>query len=115
MGDNDVMMRERLTRTATVHAVTSTAADEYGNPVAVETDTVVAAHYRQLSADEAGPEVRRAAFRLHLPADTSIGPEDRVTLDDLGVTVEVVGLVTEVYNPLTGIVIGKTVTAEVTT
>lgn len=106
-----VTIRERFTRTISVLSADTAGVDEYGNPVVTETSVDVLGHYRQLSADELGENVSESAWRVYLPAETSVAAGDRLILGAL--TVEVVGLAQELYDVGTGLVVGKALRAEV--
>ena len=106
------MIAARFTRTIGVRAITGTTSDDYGNPVPVETVTNIVGHWRQLSADELGPDaIGQTAYRVHLPADTSISAGARLDLD--GVSAEVIGNPQELYNPRTSTVVAVVARAEV--
>jgi len=104
-------MVDHFTRTLTIHTATAGVVDEYGNPTVTDTDTAVVGHYRRLSAQELGDDVAGDAWRVYLPAGTSIAPADRITLDN-GRTVEVIGLAAELYDPRRRLVVGIALRAE---
>jgi len=107
------MIDARFTRTIAVKAVTGSTTDADGNPVPVETSTDVVGHWRQLSADELGPDALDAlAFRVYLPADTVIDAGARLDLG-LGDLVEVIGTPHPLYNPRTRDTVALAVRAEV--
>lgn len=107
-----MILADRFTRDIGVRAITGTTTDDYGNPVPVETVTTVVGHWRQLSADELGPnEVDAVAYRVHLPADTVLDAGARLDLD--GELVEVVGTPQPLYDPRRRAVVALVCRAEV--
>lgn len=86
------MLSNLLIQSCTItHRSPSDERDEYGRAVDAETtiETMCALHQRQRSEDIEHGQLSRTEWLLLLPADTTIGTADTVTVDD--VAYEVVG------------------------
>lgn len=78
-------------------------ADTFGTPTWTESDPVAVrgAFQPGRSQEYTGPDTGRVHWTGYLPADTAIGPEDRIVMA-IGVELEVVGPGRVWTNPRTG-------------
>ena len=87
----------RMTKTATLRAVTSSGVDEYGNPTLVESASSCPCHVRPLSTDELRDGISSERWKLYLPPTATLDVDDRISVD--GENFEVVTVPTARYNP----------------
>lgn len=92
-----------LNRTVTLHTVTVSGSDVYGNPAELVTAVDVVGEVQQASRSDRGDDqhTQDQTWRLFLPAGTALTGWDRVTVD--GAEYEVEGPPWPVVNARTGV------------